>query len=140
MKKNKKNEKELLANAALWFKQKYGKTPKECGIQFIKVWHKPIPLQKSTAVVFAKTEKKGNAFIWEQNAILRSIKYLWVFPIFFIVTFFAAFSQDTNEAMYTISGFALAVYLCALLFFIYLGAKAKKLEQIHQWDVDVYYS
>ena len=139
MKKESKNEKQLLADATLRFEQKHGKTPKECGIKSIRIWHKPTPLLKTTTVVFAKTEKESNAFIWEQNVIWRSINFIWIAPVFCFVTLFAALSQDTSEATYTILGFALGVYFCALLFFLYLAKKCKKLEKIHNWNVEIYY-
>lgn len=135
-----KKEKQLLADAKLWFEQKYGKTPNECGIKFIKIWHKPTLFKSTLTVVFAQTEKQGNAFIWEQNVIWRSIKNIWFAPVIFIAAFFAAFTQETKEAAISILTLFCILAFCAVVFFLYLARKCKKLEKIHQWNVDVYYA
>lgn len=139
MNKEKPNEKQLLADAKLWFEQQHGQPPKECGIKFIKIWHKPTPFIKRTAIVFAQTEEAGKAFIWEQNAIFRSMTYFWILPIFMITAFFTVFSQETQEEMMQVMGIFISLIFGALLFSLYLARKCKKLEKIHQWNVDVYY-
>lgn len=136
MKKNQLNEKQLLANATLWFTQKYHATPKDCGVDFIKIWHKPLC---GPTVVFALTKEKGEAFIWEQNAIFRSLKCLWLTPISFIIALFIIFSLDTTEARIGITAIFCTLLFCVALFFLYLAKKCKKLEKIHNWNVEIYF-
>lgn len=137
--KKKINEKQLLTDAKIWFEQKYGKSPKECGIRFIKVWHKPTLFRTTTAVVFAQTEEAGKALIWEQNAIWRTIKYSWILPIYVLATFFTVFSQETKEEIIKAEIFWLMPLFFALCFCLYLAHKCKKLEKIHKWNVETYY-
>lgn len=139
MKKEKLDEKQLLADAKQWFEQTHGKTPKECGIKFIKVWYKPIPFKKMPTVVFAPTEEIGKAFIWEQNAILRAIRYFWIAPVSFLFFMFLIFSRETKEEAIGVAIIFTVIVLFALIFFLYLGRKAQKLEKIHQWDVELYH-
>ncbi len=139
MRKEKPNEKQLVTDAKRWFEQKYGKTPKECGIKFIKVWHKPTPYKKTTAVVFAQTEEIGKAFIWEQNAIWRSIKNFWILPIYAIVSLFAVFSQERNDEIINTGIICLVPIFFALCLCFYAAHKCKKKEKIHKWDVEIYY-
>ena len=136
MKKNQLNEKQFLAEATLWFTHKYHASPKESGIRFIKIWHKPFC---GPTVVFALTKEKGEAFIWEKNAIFRSLKCLWLAPISFIIALFIIFSLDTTEARISITAIFCMLLFCAGLFFLYLAKKCKKLEKIHNWDVEIYF-
>ena len=137
--KQKTEEKQLLADAILWFKQKYGKSPKECDLKFIQVWYKPTLFRKTTTVVFAQTEEAGKAFIWEQNTLWRSLKYFWIAPILFVNAFFIAFSQTTIEATNAVIDIVLALCVVCIAFFLYLAKKCKKLDKIHKWNVETYY-
>lgn len=134
------DEKQLLADAKLWFTKKHGASPKECNIKFIKIWHKPTLFRTTTAVVFAQTEEAGKAFIWEQNAIWRSGKYFWLVPVLFTVALFATFSQKTPEAMINIAIHFISISFLMFLCCLYFAKKCKKLEKIHQWNVDIYYA
>ncbi len=138
--KQKTDEKQLLADAKLWFEQRYGKSPKECGIKFIKIWHKPTPLfKKTTAVVFAQTEEAGNALIREQNALWRIPNYIGILPVYAFAFFFTLFSQESREnIMNTGILFTIPVFF-AFLFVLYLEIKCKKLEKIHQWKPILYF-
>lgn len=129
------NEKQLLADAELWFTKKHGHSPKELGVEFIKIWHKPVPFKKLTTVVFAQSREQGDAFIKEQNLILRWIKNFWLvgfFPIGFIVSLFAR-----KPELYL--AFTLPVLFCLTFYCYYQSRKCKHWEKIHQWNVDVYY-
>ncbi len=140
MKKEKLNEKQLLADAKLWFEQEHGKPPKECGIKFIKIWHKPTPFEKTIAVVFAQTEEAGKAFIWEQNVIFRSMTHFWIVAVYVVITFFAVFSQKKPDEAKNVAIIFLIPIFLAFLLSLYLQRKCKRLEKIHQWNVDVYYA
>lgn len=139
-KKEQINEEQLLADAKLWFEQKHGKSPEECDVKFIKVWHTPTPLVKTTAVVFAKTEKAGKAFIWEQNVIRRTLRYSWILPIYGIATFFTICSQETKEDIIGAGIFCLTPIFFTLCLYLHFAWKCKKLKKIHQGNVDVYYA
>lgn len=135
------NEKELLSNAALWYKQEYGHTPKKYGIKFIDIWHKPTFFRKLKTVVFAPTEEIGKAFILEQNLILRSMKCFCISPIVFLAFGFTALhelNQENKETAIAIAIIFTVLCLCALLYFLLLARKCKKLEKIHRWNVDIY--
>ncbi len=142
MNKKQVDEKQLLADATSWFEKKYAKTPKECNVKFIKVWHKPTPLRKTIAVVFAPTKEIGKAFIWEQNVLFRTMGNFWLIAVALTVSVFASFyfflKQDNVGAL-LIAGIFISLCFCALLFFLYMGKKCKKLEKIHKWNVEIYY-
>lgn len=142
MSKQQINEKQLLADAKAWFENKYEASPQKCRTNFIKVWHKPTPLRKTTAVVFAPTEEIGKAFIWEQNFIFRTLGNFWIVGVSSIIFMFAslhALSQGDEEIAIAIVTVFTILCLCALLFFRYMAKKCKKLEKIHQWNVEIYY-
>jgi len=142
MSKQQTNDNQLLADAKNWFQKKYEKTPQERNVRFIKVWHKPTPLRKTLAVVFAPTEEIGKAFIWEQNVLFRIAKsFLFVGIVFtvFSCAFIYALAQNNKEFMTTITVIAIALCCCALLFLYFLARKCKKAEKIHKWNVEVYY-
>ncbi|MCM1322637.1 MAG: hypothetical protein NC218_00440 [Acetobacter sp.] len=142
MSKKQINEKQLLTEARAWFEQKYKKSPRNCGIKFIQIWHKPTPFRKTTAVVFAPTEEIGKAFIWEQNAIFRSMSNFWIVVVCYFIfafIFIHTLSQQDEKTAMAITIFFTALCGCAAAFFLFLGKKCKKLEKIHQWNVEVYY-
>lgn len=141
MKKKQIDEKELLANAVHWFEKTNDTSPEARNLTFAKVWYKPTIFGKTPCVVFAPTEEIGNAYIWEQNVILRSMKNFIFIVIFFISAIFTLFSQIGHpERLSIIGGILIGLLTCGLLFFLYLGRKCKKCEKIHQWKVEVYYS
>jgi len=142
MRKKRINEEQLLADAKNWFEKKYLKTPKECSVEFIKVWYKPTPLGKITACVFAPTKEIGEAFIWEQNAILRAMKSFGLVVLgLFIVGFIFLYdcAQNDMENAMTMGGIGVFICFCACLSFYYLARKCKRLEKIHKWNVEIYY-
>lgn len=142
MSKKQINEKQLLTEAKAWFEQKYEKPPKDCGVKFIKIWHKPTALRKTTAVVFAPTEEIGKAFIWEQNVIFRTMGYFWISAVItsiFAFLFMYSLAQQDEKTAIAIAFLFTVLCGCAILFFLFLARKCKKLEKIHQWNVEVYY-
>lgn len=143
MNKKQIDEKQLLTDAMRWFEKKHGVLPDDCNMEFFKIWRKPtiVPFVKKHAIVFAPTEEVGKAFIWEQNAILRTMKNFIFIIIFCIASIFTLFSQiDHPEKVITIAGIDIGLLTCAILFFEYLSMRCKKCEKIHQWNVEVYHS
>ncbi len=142
MKKKQIDEKQLLADAERWFREKHGEFADDCGVEFIQIWYKPTAFTKTTAVVFAPTEEIGKAFIREQNIIFRAMGNFWLVGVAFLVfvcVLIHTLSMQNTSAALTVLGVFLGLCSCAFLVFFYLGRKCKKLEKIHQWDVDVYY-
>ena len=85
--KQKTDEKQLLADAKLWFEQRYGKSPKECGIKFIKIWHKPTPLFKKQLLSFLPKPKKRVTLLYGSKMLSGAYQitlgyYLYTLSLF----------------------------------------------------------
>lgn len=134
----KHDEKQLLADARYWFEEKYEKSPEEFGMQFMTIWNKPIlPMKKIATVVFAPSEKAGRAFIREQNVILWALNYFFVIVMVLLLTFFIALYASKD---FSLSASVLAIVsLCLGLLILWLAKKCKKLEEIHKWNIEIYY-
>lgn len=133
------DEKQLLTDAEHWFETKHGKSPEEFGMKFVTIWRKPALFKKITAVVFAPNEETGKAFLWEQNVILRTMGNFWIVPVFVILTMFLAVTQETLKAAGVVLGCGSLICLLAGLSMFCLGKKCKKFEEIHKWNVEIYY-
>ena len=135
----KQDKKQLLTDARHWFETKHGKSPEEFGMKFVTIWRKPALFQKTAAVVFAPDEETGKAFLWEQNVILRTMGNFWLVPVFVILSIFLAVAQETLRAASLVIGCASLICLLMRQSMLYLQGKCKKLEEIHKWNVEIYY-
>ncbi len=135
----KTDENYLLANAQAWFEKKHGKSSTELGCRFVKIWHKPtfFPFRRVNTVVFAPTEKIGMAFIKEQNTIWNSVDHFWIFALVGTICMFMFIFVVTRRieviVFFTIFG------LCEIILQMFRYKQCRKLEKIHNGNVDIYY-
>ncbi len=126
------SDKELLEKANNWFIIRYGHTPAECNVNFVKIWYKKVLFYKIPTVVFAPNEEIGEAFLSTQKFLHHLMNYFIVYAMLEVALLIGVLILTCNVVLMACVGFLPAIWL------VYKYAELKKKEKIYHNKIDFY--